>query len=43
LASLVEAGQQPPIVVVADEGNPDRYVVIDGDKRIGALEHISLG
>ena len=41
LASLVEAGQQTPIVVVAaDEGHPDRYVVIDGYKRIRALEQL---
>ena len=30
LASLVESGQQTPIVVVAAEGPADRYVVIDG-------------
>jgi ParB/RepB/Spo0J family partition protein len=40
LASLAEAGQQTPIVVVAAEGQPDRYVVIDGYKRIGALEQL---
>ena len=41
LASLVEAGQQTPIVVVAaDEGHPDRYVVIDGYKRIRALDQL---
>jgi ParB family chromosome partitioning protein len=40
LASLAEAGQQTPIVVVADEGHPDRYVVIDGYKRIRALEQL---
>lgn len=38
LASLAEAGQQTPIVVVATEGHPDRYVVIDGYKRIAAME-----
>jgi ParB/RepB/Spo0J family partition protein len=37
LASLAESGQQTPIVVVAVEGRPDRYVVIDGYKRIAAL------
>ena len=37
LASLAEAGQQTPIVVVAAEGSPNRYVVIDGYKRIAAL------
>jgi ParB family chromosome partitioning protein len=39
LASLAEAGQQTPIVVVVAEG-PDRYVVIDGYKRIAALEQL---
>ena len=37
LASLAESGQQVPIVVVAAEGPADRYVVIDGYKRIAAL------
>jgi ParB/RepB/Spo0J family partition protein len=40
LASLAESGQQTPIVVVAAEGHPDRYVVIDGYKRILALEQL---
>ena len=40
LASLAEAGQQTPIVVVAGEGQADRYVVIDGYKRISALEQL---
>jgi ParB/RepB/Spo0J family partition protein len=40
LASLVESGQQTPIVVVAAEGRADRYVVIDGYKRIAALEQL---
>ena len=40
LASLAEAGQQPPIVVVAAEGQAERYVVIDGYKRIAALEQL---
>src|SRR5260370_19028891 len=40
LASLAEAGQQTPIVVVAAEGHADRYVVIDGYKRIAALEQL---
>src|SRR5216110_3703572 len=40
LASLAECGQQTPIVVVAAEGQPDRYVVIDGYKRIAALEQL---
>src|SRR6202034_2277164 len=38
LASLAESGQQTPIVVVAADGDADRYVVIDGYKRIAALE-----
>jgi ParB-like chromosome segregation protein Spo0J len=37
LASLAESGQQTPIVVVAEV---DRYVVIDGYKRIAALEQL---
>lgn len=40
LASLAGAGQQTPIVVVATEDQPDRYVVIDGYKRIAALEQL---
>jgi ParB/RepB/Spo0J family partition protein len=40
LVSLAEGGQQTPIVVVAAEGQPDRYVVIDGYKRIAALEQL---
>jgi ParB/RepB/Spo0J family partition protein len=40
LASLAEAGQQTPIVVVAAEGQANRYVVIDGYKRIVALEQL---
>jgi len=40
LASLAESGQQTPIVVVAAEGQADRYVVIDGHKRIVALEQL---
>jgi ParB family transcriptional regulator, chromosome partitioning protein len=39
LASLAESGQQTPIVVVA-EGPADRYVVIDGYKRMAALEQL---
>ncbi len=37
LASLAESGQQTPIVVVAAEGQTDRFVIIDGYKRITAL------
>jgi ParB family transcriptional regulator, chromosome partitioning protein len=40
LASLAESGQQTPIVVVAMEGQADRYVVIDGYKRLTALEQL---
>jgi ParB family chromosome partitioning protein len=40
LASLAEVDQQTPIVVVAAEGQADRYVVIDGYKRIAALEQL---
>src|SRR6266567_895727 len=40
LASLADSGQQTPIVVVAAEGEADRYVVIDGYKRIAALEQL---
>ena len=40
LASLAESGQQTPIVVVAAEGQADRYVVIDGYKRIAALKQL---
>ena len=39
LASLAESGQQTPIVVVA-AGPPDRYLVIDGHKRVAALEQL---
>jgi uncharacterized ParB-like nuclease family protein len=40
LASLAEVGQQTPIVVVAAESRADRYVVIDGNKCIAALEQL---
>jgi ParB/RepB/Spo0J family partition protein len=40
LASLAEVGQQTPIVVVAVEGQADRYVVIDGYKRLAALQQL---
>jgi ParB/RepB/Spo0J family partition protein len=40
LASLADSGQQTPIVVVAAEGQMDRYVVIDGYKRIVAMEQL---
>ncbi len=40
LASLAECGQQTPILAVAAENQPGRYVVIDGHKRITALEQL---
>jgi len=40
LASLADSGQQAPIVVVAAEGCTERYIVIDGYKRITALEQL---
>jgi ParB/RepB/Spo0J family partition protein len=40
LASLAESGRQTPIVLVAAGGQPDRYVVIDGHKRITALQQL---
>jgi ParB family chromosome partitioning protein len=40
MASLAESGQQTPIVVVAVEAQPGRYLVIDGYKRIAALEQL---
>jgi ParB family chromosome partitioning protein len=40
LASLATAGQQMPIVVAAVADEPDRYVVIDGYKRVAALEQL---
>jgi ParB family transcriptional regulator, chromosome partitioning protein len=39
LASLAEAGQQMPIVVIATD-EPNCYVVIDGYKRIAALQQL---
>jgi ParB family chromosome partitioning protein len=40
LASLAASGQQVPIVVVAVREQPDRYLVIDGYKRIAALRQL---
>jgi ParB family chromosome partitioning protein len=40
MASLAEVGQQTPIVVVPDKEDSSRYVVIDGYKRIAALEQL---
>jgi ParB family chromosome partitioning protein len=40
LASLAESGQQTPIVVVVSKDDADRYLVIDGHKRIAALRQL---
>jgi ParB family transcriptional regulator, chromosome partitioning protein len=40
MASLAESGQQIPIVVVLSPGHRDRYLVIDGYKRIAALQQL---
>jgi len=40
LASLAESGQQTPIVVVLSPDYRDRYLVIDGHKRITALQQL---
>ncbi len=40
LASLAESGQQTPIVVVVSPEHRQRYLVIDGYKRIAALEQL---
>src|SRR6516164_11860167 len=40
LASLAEVGQQVPIVVVKDSA-ADRYVVIDGYKRLRGLRKLA--
>jgi ParB/RepB/Spo0J family partition protein len=40
LASLAASGQQVPIVVVVVENQPNRYAVIDGYKRIAALQQL---
>jgi len=40
IASLAESGQQTPIVVVAAADHGGRYVVIDGHKRIAALQQL---
>ena len=37
LASLADSGQQTPIVVVVSHDNRERYLVIDGHKRVVAL------
>ena len=40
LASLAESGQQTPIVVVVSKDHRDRYLVIDGHKRVAALAQL---
>lgn len=40
LASLASSGQQVPIVVVSVTNQPDRYLVIDGYKRVAALRQL---
>ena|SRR5258708_19103913 len=40
MASLAESGQQTPIVVVLSPEQQDRYLVIDGHKRIAALQQL---
>jgi ParB family chromosome partitioning protein len=40
LASLAESGQQTPIVVVVAKDTGERYLVIDGHKRVAALEQL---
>jgi ParB-like chromosome segregation protein Spo0J len=40
MASLAESGQQTPMVVVLSQDNGDRYLVIDGHKRIAALQQL---
>ena len=40
VASLAESGQQTPIVVVLSPDHCDRYLVIDGHKRIAALQQL---
>src|SRR6202008_3637252 len=40
MASLAESGQQTPIIVVHCAENRERYLVIDGHKRIAALQQL---
>src|SRR6516162_6263987 len=40
LASLATHGQQTPVVVVPVPNRPDRYLVIDGDQCIEALQQL---
>ncbi len=39
VGSLAEIGQQVPVVVVHGEG-PERFVLVDGDKRVRALRRL---
>jgi ParB/RepB/Spo0J family partition protein len=40
MASLADSGQQTPIIVVVSQDNRERYLVIDGHKRVAALEQL---
>lgn len=40
MASLADSGQQTPIVVVLSPEQRDRYLVIDGHKRMAALQQL---
>jgi ParB family chromosome partitioning protein len=40
LASLSEVGQQAPVLVVAAEGGGERWVLVDGYKRVRALRRL---
>ena len=40
LASLAASGQQTPIVVITIPSTPDCYLVIDGYKRVAALQQL---
>jgi uncharacterized ParB-like nuclease family protein len=40
MASSAESGQQAPIMVVRSSDHPERYLVIDGYKRVASLEQL---
>src|SRR5213592_3597944 len=40
LASIAASGQQTPVIVVGIANQPERYPVIDGYKRIAALQQL---
>lgn len=40
IASLAESGQQTPIIVIKSSAADSRYLVIDGHKRIAALQQL---